>query len=208
MRLLPAAVLTAALAAAPGPSAAGDWDALDAETLKALTAGGPLIAVRQDAAGALEMATAATVIDAPPDRVAATMLAFAEYPAFMPQVEKAEVVSRDPASVVVDFTLKFELGALAKRVRYRLHYELVPGGEVRFRMVQGDLARNDGGWTLRAIDGGRRTILFYSNRSEMGRVGPVVDSLLEKPSMQLAIATSGVAVLVGSVKKRVEGGGH
>lgn len=204
--------LTAALAvflalglAAPARGGT-DWSGVDSQALRRLTARGPLVAVTELPNGKLDRATAAIFIDAPPDKVAAAMTDFAHYPEFMPQVEKAEVLDRTATSALVAYTLKFEVGIFSKRIRYRTRYEFPSPHEASYRLVEGDFARNEGGWSLRPVGDGNQTILFYSNFTDLSRLGPVVGALLKQPSMEMAIATSGVAVLVKTVKKRAEGG--
>lgn len=48
------------------------------------------------------------------------------------------------------------------RIVFRSDYE--PFTRIRFRLVEGDLKVEQGEWRLQALDGGRRTRVFYDNR--------------------------------------------
>lgn len=48
------------------------------------------------------------------------------------------------------------------RIVFRSDYE--PFSRIRFRLVEGDLKVEQGEWRLQALDGGRRTRVFYDNR--------------------------------------------
>jgi len=183
------------------PALALDIESLDTNTIAALTLEGPLVVIDESTDGGLEMAVAATVIDAPPHVVWDTLLDFDSYPQWMPQV--VECVADDATDAQrVETTLEFNL-VITKKVRYLLEYRDQGDFRMEYSLVEGDFARNEGYWVVRPFGGGQ-SILYYANYVDYSSMNLLRAFLKRQPSLELALGASGVAVIVKSVKQRVE----
>jgi len=194
-------VLALVLLAAPAASAL-DVEQLDGETLAELTRDGPLVAIDEADDGGLELATAITVIDAPPQAVWDTLVDFDSYPQWMPQTTGCEVVAHQGAERLVTTTLEFDL-VITKRVEYTLSYRDQGSYRMEFDHVSGDLARNEGYWVVRPFRDDR-SILYYANYVDYTSIKLLRSFLKRQPTLELAFGASSVAVIVRSVKQRVE----
>ena len=183
------------------PALALDIESLDSNTIAALTLDGPLVVIDESSSGGLEMAVAATVIDATPQKVWDTLVDFGSYPQWMPQV--VECVTVDGAEPqTVETTLEFTL-VITKKVSYRLEYRDRGNFRMEYSLVDGDFASNEGYWVVRPFGTGR-SILYYANYVDYSSMNLLRAFLKRQPSLELALGASGVAVIVRSVKQRVE----
>lgn len=185
------------------PAHALDLDRLDGATVAALTAQGPLVATEVDGTDRLKSATAAMYLEVAPDRVWSTLSDFASYPSWMPQVEKAEVVSSTSDSTVVDFHLAFDF-FLSFGVDYTLRYLRGEGYRMGFDQVKGDFATNRGGWEVRPHGGG--SLLYYTAWVDYKSMRALKPILQRQPAIDFGLGTSTVAIVVQAVKRRLEGG--
>lgn len=186
-------------------AAALDIESLDQSTVAALSAEGPLVSIAESAAGKFEMATAAMVIDAPPQQVWDTISDFASYPDWMPQVAEVQVQEATDEGVDVAYTLEFSL-VITKKMDYTLRYRDVGNHRMEYSLVTGDFAANEGYWVVRPYAGGTQSILYYANYVDYSSIKLLRGFLKQQPTLELAFGASGVAVIARSVKQRVEGG--
>lgn len=94
-------------------------------------------------------------IDAPLAIVRATVLDFAAYPSFLPDVLSAEPRARG----LDDWEVAFEVH-LVRDLRYTLRLRCPSPAEVRWELVEGAFVVNQGGWTFEAL-GPARTRATY-----------------------------------------------
>jgi len=183
------------------PALALDIESLDADTIAALTREGPLVVIDESTGGGLEMAVAATVIDAPPQVVWDTLVDFESYPQWMPQVVDCTPIAGEDGQRV-ETTLEFNL-VITKKVNYLLEYRDLGDFRMEYSLVEGDFARNEGYWVVRPYGSGQ-SILYYANYVDYSSMNLLRAFLRRQPSLELALGASGVAVIVRSVKQRVE----
>jgi len=191
-----AAVLTAT------PATALDIESLDPATIAALTAEGPLVAIDDTADGRLEMATAAVTIDAPPGRVWDVLTDFESYPEWMPQTSDVTVLDSSGDTQQVELNLEFNL-VITKKVGYTIEYRDCGHHRMEYSLVEGDFSRNEGYWVVHPY-GAHQSILYYANYVDYTSMNLLRAFLKRQPSLELALGASGVAVIVKSVKQRVE----
>ncbi len=90
-------------------------------------------------------------IDVRPDQLYDLITDFESYPAFVPNQSAARIVQREGDRWRVEFEL-----SVARKLRYTLDLEGVPGRSVRWTLVQGDMMKAmTGGWRLEALPDGR-----------------------------------------------------
>jgi coenzyme Q-binding protein COQ10 len=191
-----AAVLTAT------PATALDIESLDPATIVALTADGPLVAIDETADGRLEMATAAVTINASPDRVWDVLADFESYPEWMPQTTAVSVLESGAGTQKVALILEFNL-VITKKVGYTIEYRDRGNHRMEYSLVDGDFSRNEGYWVVHP-HGAAQSILYYANYVDYTSMNLLRAFLKRQPSLELALGASGVAVIVRSVKERVE----
>ncbi len=183
-------------------AAALDIESLDPATIVELTAEGPLVVLDDTDDGRLEMATAAVAIDASPDRVWAVLVDFESYPEWMPQVTEARVLSADGPNTQVELLLEFNL-VITKKIGYALEYRDRGNLRMEYSLVEGDFSTNEGYWVV-LPHGANQSILYYANYVDYTSMNLLRAFLKRQPSLELALGASGVAVIVRSVKQRVE----
>lgn len=204
-------LLTVLAAVAINTSAGGlafDPEGLDLKTLRTVAERGTAVIVDADGKGALKLVTAGIVIDATPQAVYDVATDFAHYPEFMPQVQTSKVVDTKPDHTDVDIGLKFHFSVISTSVAYTQRVTTSPPDKVDFKFVGGELKVGGGSWRLVPLDGGKKTLAFYSTISDLRAMGYFTRTLLkEQPSMETAIQVSTASLVAGAVKKRAEAQG-
>ncbi len=135
---------------------------------------------------------AATIIDAPHQKLCAILLDYASYPSFMPRIDKVKVANPAPDHAIVDYTLKLPLGKVTK---YRLKMEpkandaachiawaLTPWPELR---PDETIVDTVGYWQLTPLASDKnKTVVKYHVYTDVGPVplglGWLVDSMGRK----------------------------
>lgn len=97
--------------------------------------------------------THAEEIDAAPQACFDALVAFETYPEWQSAVATAEVLGRDPAAATVD--VAFAVDLRVRKVHYTLRYHLNPPHRLTWELVEGDVARVDGGYHLEELSPGR-----------------------------------------------------
>jgi coenzyme Q-binding protein COQ10 len=96
------------------------------------------------------------VIDAPVERVFATIIDYERYPEFLPDIKQVHVLERHDGLAVVRFELE-----LIMRVSYTLRLSEEPPYRLSWTLEQAKmLAENNGGWTL--VREGEKTRATYA----------------------------------------------
>jgi hypothetical protein len=103
-------------------------------------------------------------VDAPPQRVWRVMTDCASAKMMISTLVGCRIVEGDQARGwdVREHVTRRNLIFPGMRIVFRSDYE--PFSRIRFRLVEGDLKVEQGEWRLQALDGGRRTRVFYDNR--------------------------------------------
>ncbi len=138
---------------------------LDADQLARLRAGDAIVRVSEDEAGEADgRIEAAIEIPAAPDKIFAVMLDCQRALRFLAGLTACRVLetSKDGRSDVREHRSKW-LSILPETVSvFRSDY--VPGREIRFEKVRGDLRFLKGSWRLEPLKGGAATRVFYDVR--------------------------------------------
>lgn len=121
-------------------------------------------------------ATQTVVIDVPREALFDVIRDFEKYPEFLDDMEAATIVRRDGDEAEVEFTLN-----VIKRISYTLKLVESAPERLEWSLVKGMFKRNDGGWTLEALPGGR-TRATYSIEITIGVFlpGTIVNRLVGK----------------------------
>jgi len=149
------------LALAGGPGHAFE---LTPKAHAALKRGEPYAEVSPDPDGVAGRVRAVIDIDAPPSDVWRVMTDCASAKAMISTLTSCRVVEGDQARGwdIREHLLRRNLIFPGMRIVFRSDYE--PFSRIRFRLVEGDLKVEQGEWRLQALEGGRRTRVFYDNR--------------------------------------------
>ena len=92
---------------------------------------------------------------------------FSSYSRFLPEIEDVEVLRETGAEWDVRFTIK-----VVKRLRYVLRLRLDEPYELRWSLLEGAFKTNEGGWSVKPLDDGRRTHVTYFIDLQIGMFVP------------------------------------
>ena len=91
------------------------------------------------------------VVNTSPDVLYDVITDYAQYPQFLKEVERIEVLKQSPGSTRVRYTVN-----LIKKVQYTIDLVAVKNESVSWTLVEsGIMKKNNGGWTLKDIGGGQ-----------------------------------------------------
>jgi uncharacterized protein YndB with AHSA1/START domain len=159
MRVVVLASLCASLAlCAPAHAAI----AIDASAEARLAAGAVLVEAMVDEAEEAARVSAVIDIAAPPATVWAVMTDCPRAPKFVPDLVSCRILESDPNGAwdvrehIVDWTW------FLPNVRNVFRSEYEPPRVLRFKRVDGDMARSEGEWRLEPLNGGTATRLSYT----------------------------------------------
>jgi uncharacterized protein YndB with AHSA1/START domain len=130
----------------------------------ALAKGEAFAEVAPDPDGISGRVKAVVDIDAPPERVWRIMTDCASAKVMIATLASCRILQGEQARGwdVREHVTRRNLIFPGMRIVFRSDYE--PFERIRFRLVEGDLKVEQGEWRLQALDGGRRTRVFYDNR--------------------------------------------
>lgn len=200
--LLATALLASTTAATPRVF---DPEGLDIATLREVAERGTAVIVDSDRTG-LQLVTAGIVVDAPPQTVFDVAADYDHFKDFMPQVESAKVVGTTPDGAKdVEIALKFKFSVITSSVTYVARHKAEPPKRITYEYVGGDMKSGGGSYSFVPLDGGAKTLLFYSTISDLRSMGFLTRTLLkEQPSMEPAILVSTASLVASAVKARAE----
>ncbi|MFN3199858.1 MAG: type II toxin-antitoxin system RatA family toxin [Bradymonadia bacterium] len=113
-------------------------------------------------------------IDATPEQVYDVIVDFERYPSFVPNQSGARIVKQEENRWEVEFELQ-----IVKRLTYNLKLTGVPGKSLRWQLVRGDMMKkNDGGWTLEELPGGRTKATYDIEVAVKGFVPKAISTKL------------------------------
>lgn len=161
MRYRAIGVLTPAVLLAGAPAAAFE---LTAKAQQILAKGGAYAEVTPDPDGVSGRVRAVVDVAAPPERVWRVMTDCASAKAMISTLTSCRIIEGEQSRGwdVREHITRRNLVFPGMRIVFRSDYE--PFNRIRFRLVEGDLKVEQGEWRLQALDGGRRTRVFYDNR--------------------------------------------
>ena len=151
---------------------------LTSKAQAALNRGEAYAEVTPDPDGVAGHVRAVIDIDAPVQRVWRAMTDCAAAKAMITTLTGCRVIEGDQARGwdIREHITRRNLVFPGMRIVFRSDYE--PFTLIRFRLVEGDLKVQQGEWRLQALDGGRRTRVFYENRLAVD--WPVPKSLMRE----------------------------
>jgi uncharacterized protein YndB with AHSA1/START domain len=184
-----------------------DTSAVDQATLKKLLAEGQLLKVQEGPDGRMKLITGGIIVDKPVEDVYRVVTDFSHFSEFMPSVEECKVVADKGEVKDVSFKVKFKF-VVSFSVEYVMRNRLSPPHEMTWTLVSSKgnkIKESFGSWKLIPLDGGKRTAAFYSIYSDLSDVIWGLERMLKKdPSMEIAINTSTVIMVLKNVKSRSE----
>src|SRR5688500_15646959 len=149
----------------PAPSATPrvfDPEGLDIVTLRKLAERGTAVIVDSDKSG-LQLVTAGIVVDATPQEVYDAATDYDHFKEFMPQVESAKVIAtKESGEKDVEFQLKFKFSVITSSVKYTARHTFDPPKRVSFEHIAGEIKSGGGSYSFVPLDGGEKTLMFYS----------------------------------------------
>ena len=121
-------------------------------------------------------ATQTVVVDVSREAFFDVVRDYERYPEFLDDMEAARITKRDGDVAEVEFTLN-----VVKRISYTLRLTESAPERIEWSLVKGMFKRNDGGWTLEELPGGR-TRATYSIEITIGVFlpGTIVNRLVGK----------------------------
>ncbi len=182
------------------------FQGLDEGTLLQLGAYGPILLVEEKPQGDFPWVSAGVLIDAPADVVWEVITDFESYPDYIPQMQSAEVALKKDKITDVDMKLRVEFTSLiGVNVSYSLRYLEMPPHRLIWQRTKGDVKYTRGEWNLLPVEGGRRTLAFYSFSSDLRSMNAIVGYVLDKqPSLEVAIQSSTGLLAAQATKERAE----
>jgi uncharacterized protein YndB with AHSA1/START domain len=159
MRLIALASLCALLVFSVSAHAA---ITIDTAAEARLAAGGVLVEAAVDEAEEAARVSAVVDIAATPETVWAVMTDCARAPNFVPNLVSCRILESDPGGAwdVREHIVDWAWFLPNVRNVFRSDYERPR--VLRFKRVDGDMARSEGAWRLEPLKGGAATRLFYS----------------------------------------------
>jgi ribosome-associated toxin RatA of RatAB toxin-antitoxin module len=175
----------------------------DPDVLKALLEIGEVIIIDYHPEHVPWLASAGIIINAPIEKAYEAVTDFARYPEFMPQTEGARVKELIPDLYDVEFDIVVRIVYIpVKAVSAIYHYNQAPF-RTDWAGKDPDYALNYGYWQLIPVDGGMRTMAFYTIYSRMKQ--GLARRLLEMdPSLEMMAAMSTATLVVRAMKDRAE----
>ncbi len=179
---------------------------LDPLQVAALARQGSLLIVKLKPDGKLKEIVAATLVNASPDKVWATIQDYDNYPKFMPQTTNMRIISKPAENqLITEQTIRIEIYVLKVKLAYQMLQKLEPNKKIRFTYVSGDLPGTFGGYDLVEVPGKNQTLLFYSLYSNLTKlswpIGPIMES---QPDFLTSVNVSTGSMVVKAIKEETE----
>lgn len=194
MRVVVLASLCAGLASSSPAQAA---ITIDASAEARLAAGAVLVEAMVDEAEGAARVSAVIDIAAPPEAVWAVMTDCDRAPKFVPDLVSCRILESDPNGAwdVREHIIDWAWFLPNVRNVFRSEYE--PPRVLRFKRVDGDMARSEGEWRLEPRNGRAGTRLFY-----MALLSP---KSWIPPSMALSSVRSDVPKVLSALRRECTG---
>lgn len=190
-----------------GPASAAHDNALkkmNAATLSKMLSGG-MFGYLDRSTGA-EVACAAVMVNAAPDRVWTTLTAYENYPRIIAQISKVKILERKADGAKITMTAYImRVGPI--NITSEGTQVMKYTGKSHIEMASADAKdkKTWGTWDLIPAEGGRKTILIYAYNSDIAAGGGTAKALIDKePTLGISINMSNVMVMVEGIKKGAE----
>jgi ribosome-associated toxin RatA of RatAB toxin-antitoxin module len=123
----------------------------------------------------MPVASHSAVIKANLDEVMSVITDFAAYPEFLPEMEKAEVLSQEDGAWEVRFHIR-----IIRRLSYTLRLTREGSDRLSWSLIEGAFKTNSGSWSLHSTPEGTRA--DYRINLQIGHFVPsnIVRSLVER----------------------------
>lgn len=165
---------------------------------------GPLFNIEETKQGKLKFINAAILANANIEKVFDTILDFDNYPNFMESVAKVEILDEDENWIEVEYTIDFRFLRVIKiSIKYSARMELKRPNRIDFKIIKGPFSKHYGFWELIPFDS-NKTILCYCVYTDVSNVPIAKFFLMRNPILESAIGVSTSAIIVKSIKERVE----
>ena len=119
------------------------------------------------------------IINTTPEVLFTVITDYGQYPNFLPEVEKIEIISRGDNTTRVRYTV-----SLIKKVQYTIDLVEKPNASVRWTLVESGLMKaNNGGWALRDLGDGRTEVTYDVEVVPKGWVPKSIVNMLTNKSL-------------------------
>ncbi|MHB8876688.1 MAG: SRPBCC family protein [Myxococcaceae bacterium] len=170
------------------------------DTLAPLLSRGPLVLVEEDASGKFGQATGIVQIDAPPEKVWATLLAMEKFTEYVPKVTTSEVLRREGN----EFDVRFVLDVPGPDTDYTIRYSKDDAKrEIKGSWVKGDLKGSKWLWKVEAAPGGKSLL---SQQLHLKNFSSILQSVEDdQQTITVGVTVSSALAAIKAVKRRCEG---
>jgi ribosome-associated toxin RatA of RatAB toxin-antitoxin module len=173
------------------------------EVLEALLEVGEVIIIDKNPEGVPWLASAGIIMDTPIETAYEAVTDFNSYPEFMPQTEGARVKEVAPNLYDVEFDIVVRIVYIPVKGLSAIYHYNRPPHRTDWAGKDQEFALNYGYWQLAPIDGGRRTMGFYTIYSKINQ--GIAKQLLElDPALEMMAAMSAATIVVRAMKDRAE----
>jgi hypothetical protein len=173
------------------------------EVLKALLDVGEVIIIDNDPGKVPWLASAGIIMDAPIEKAYEAVTDFNSYPEFMPQTEEARVKEVAPDLYDVEFDIVVRIVYIPVKGLSAIYHYNQPPHRTDWAGKDPEFALNYGYWQLASIDGGKRTMGFYTIYSKINQ-GLAKELLDLDPALEMMAAMSAATLVVRAMKDRAE----
>jgi len=182
------------------------FQGLDPSQIALLTKQGSLLVIKYDKKGKLREVVAASLVNAPAEKVWAVLTDFDSYPKFIPQTTGMKVIKQiSPTEVQTEQTVKVEIWVLKVTIAYQHLQKLDPNKSIKFNYVSGDLPGTFGRYDLIELPNKPQTLLFYTLYSNLtGLPWPVGPIMKSQPDFMTSVNVSTTSMVVKAVKEETE----
>ncbi len=169
-------------------------------TLDSMLAKGAVVLVENDAKGHFASATGIVAVDAPIEKVWATILDFGSYSEFVPKVVESKIVSGAGTN---ELRVHWEIEVPGPNTTYTLAYHVDPEKKsIEVEQVEGDLKGSRWGWRLEQVSP-TRTLIHH--RSAAKHFSSILESAEdESKSITIGVNVGGALALLRALKARAE----
>jgi ribosome-associated toxin RatA of RatAB toxin-antitoxin module len=201
-----AAIATAAIimTAAPRPVLAASVNPLkkmNAATLLGMVKGG-MFGYIDRSGGGREIARAALLVNASPQKVWATLIGYENYMKLIPLISSSKVLERKTDGAKVALTVSvLRVGPINISSQGTSNMKFVGKDHIDILPADGKDKTTWGAWDLVPAEGGKKTILIYSYTSDVAGMGGTTKALIQKePTLNISINMANVMVMLEGMK--------
>jgi ribosome-associated toxin RatA of RatAB toxin-antitoxin module len=175
----------------------------DPDAIKELLEIGQVIIIDRHTEGVPWLTSAGVLIDAPADKAYQAVTDFDSFPEYVPQTEGSEIKKIGPDLYDVEFDVVVRIVYIPIKADFSLYQYNRPPYRTDWASKTPETAENYGYWELTPVDGGARTIGFYTiyTKAKQGFINRIFS--LEPQLEMLACMSTGMLV-TRATRDRVE----